>query len=63
MAEAFLSMKNISKRYVGVQALDSVDFEINKGEIHCLVGENGSGKSTLIKIISGAVQPDDGSHI
>jgi len=56
-------MKNISKRYVGVQALDSVDFEINKGEIHCLVGENGSGKSTLIKIISGAVQPDDGSHI
>jgi len=63
MAEAFLTMKNISKRYVGVQALDSVDFEINKGEIHCLVGENGSGKSTLIKIISGAVQPDDGSHI
>jgi simple sugar transport system ATP-binding protein len=63
MAEAFLSMKNISKRYVGVQALDSVDFEISKGEIHCLVGENGSGKSTLIKIISGAVNPDDGSYI
>ncbi len=63
MAEAFLSMKNISKRYVGVQALDSVDFEISKGEIHCLVGENGSGKSTLIKIISGAVKPDDGSYI
>jgi simple sugar transport system ATP-binding protein len=63
MAEAFLSMRNISKRYVGVQALDSVAFEINKGEIHCLVGENGSGKSTLIKIISGAVKPDDGAHI
>jgi simple sugar transport system ATP-binding protein len=63
MSDAFLSMKNISKRYVGVQALDSVDFEINRGEIHCLVGENGSGKSTLIKIISGTVQPDDGAHI
>jgi len=56
-------MKNISKRYVGVQALDSVDFEINRGEIHCLVGENGSGKSTLIKIISGAVRPDDGAYV
>jgi simple sugar transport system ATP-binding protein len=63
MAEVFLSMKNISKRYVGVRALDSVDFEINTGEIHCLVGENGSGKSTLIKIISGVVKPDDGAHI
>ena len=63
MTAAFLSMKNISKRYVGVRALDSVDFEINQGEIHCLVGENGSGKSTLIKIISGAVKPDDGAQI
>ena len=56
-------MKNISKRYVGVQALDAVDFEIARGEIHCLVGENGSGKSTLIKIISGAIQPDPGGRI
>jgi simple sugar transport system ATP-binding protein len=63
MADVFLSMKNISKRYVGVQALDAVDFEIDKGEIHCLVGENGSGKSTLIKIISGVVKPDDGAYI
>jgi simple sugar transport system ATP-binding protein len=63
MTESFLSMKNVSKRYAGVQALDSVDFEIDKGEIHCLVGENGSGKSTLIKIISGTVQPDDGAHV
>ncbi len=63
MAELFLSMKNVSKRYTGVRALDSVDFEIESGEIHCLVGENGSGKSTLIKIISGVEQPDDGALI
>ncbi len=63
MAVQFLSLKNISKRYVGVQALDSVDFTVDKGEIHCMVGGNGSGKSTLIKIISGVVQPDDGSVI
>jgi simple sugar transport system ATP-binding protein len=56
-------MRHISKRYVGVQALDSVDFDVYRGEIHCLVGENGSGKSTLIKIISGVVQPDDGAQI
>ncbi len=63
MAEQFLSLKNVSKHYVGVQALDSVDFEVKKGEIHCLVGENGSGKSTLIKVISGVVQPDNGAVI
>jgi simple sugar transport system ATP-binding protein len=61
MTDNFLSLKNVNKRYVGVQALNSVDFEIKKGEIHCLVGENGSGKSTLIKIISGVEQPDNGA--
>jgi simple sugar transport system ATP-binding protein len=63
MAEVFLSMKETNKRYGGVKALDGVDFEIFQGEIHCLVGENGSGKSTLIKIISGAVDPDEGTQI
>lgn len=61
--ELFLSLKNVSKHYVGVTALDQVDFEIYPGEIHCLVGENGSGKSTLIKIISGTVHADPGAKI
>jgi simple sugar transport system ATP-binding protein len=63
MAEKFLSLKNVNKNFGGVQALKSVDFEINKGEIHSLVGENGSGKSTLIKIISGVVRADNGAVI
>ena len=63
MAKDFLVMRNISKRFAGVRALEEVDFSIAEGEIHCLVGENGSGKSTLIKIISGVEQPDPGAEI
>ena len=63
MASVFLEMKNISKRYAGVQALDSVNFNIMTGEVHCLAGTNGSGKSTIIKIISGVEKPDEGSEI
>ena len=63
MTSVFLEMKNISKRYAGVQALDSVDFNIMHGEVHCLAGTNGSGKSTIIKIISGVEKPDEGSEI
>src|SRR6056297_2948885 len=58
-----LEVKNISKSYIGVQALDKVSLSINKGEISCLVGENGSGKSTLIKIIAGVVRADEGEII
>lgn len=60
MNEEILSVKNICKRFGAVQALANVGITINKGEIHCLVGENGSGKSTLIKIISGVEDPDSG---
>ena len=63
MARNFLEVKNISKAYVGVQALDSVSMDIKQGEIHCLVGENGSGKSTLIKIIAGVEKQDTGEII
>lgn len=55
-----LSIQNISKRYTGIQALDNVSIDFQKGETHALVGENGAGKSTLIKIISGAEVPDSG---
>jgi len=59
MAE-FLRLSGIHKSFVGVYALKGVDFSIDAGEIHCVVGENGSGKSTLIKIISGVLKPDSG---
>jgi len=63
MNEEFLSLKNVSKSFSGVQALSHVDFSLRRGEVHCLVGENGSGKSTLIKIVAGVVQPDPGCEI
>ncbi|MEI7846881.1 MAG: sugar ABC transporter ATP-binding protein [Chloroflexota bacterium] len=63
MADPFLTLKQVSKHYAGVTALDKVDFEIFTGEIHCVAGENGSGKSTMIKIISGTIDSDPGSII
>ena len=56
----FLQMQAISKSFPGVQALTSVDFLVNSGEIHALVGENGAGKSTLMKILTGALRQDEG---
>jgi len=63
MSEFFLEMKQVSKTYGGVKALTNVDFKLEKGEIHCLVGQNGSGKSTLIKIIAGVLKPDKNSIV
>jgi ABC-type sugar transport system ATPase subunit len=53
MSEFILEMRNITKEFPGVRALENVTFQIRKGEIHALVGENGAGKSTLMKILSG----------
>ncbi len=53
MSEYILEMKQITKEFTGVKALSGVNFKVEKGEIHCLVGENGAGKSTLMKILSG----------
>ena len=54
-----LELRNITKTYPGVVALDKVSLGLKKGEVHALVGENGAGKSTLIKVISGAIAPDE----
>lgn len=61
LPEYLLEIRNVSKIFPGVQALENVDFNVRRGEVHILLGENGAGKSTLIKIISGAYQPDSGS--
>jgi len=55
-----LEVKNVSKRYSHVQALDNVSLKVNRGDIVGLLGDNGAGKSTLIKIISGNFPPDEG---
>ena len=53
MSIPILEMKNITKEFPGVKALDDVGFRVAENEIHCLVGENGAGKSTLMKVLSG----------
>jgi D-xylose transport system ATP-binding protein len=58
-----LQLKNISKRFGAVQALDGVDFEVFPGEVVALVGDNGAGKSTLIKVIAGIYHPDTGEIV
>lgn len=55
-----LEMKNISKQFAGVYALNKVDFQLFKGEVHALLGENGAGKSTLIKVLGGIYIADEG---
>ena len=55
-----LEMRNIHKSFPGVRALKGVDFHLNKGEIHALMGENGAGKSTLIKVLTGVYSKDEG---
>ncbi|MGI6084933.1 MAG: sugar ABC transporter ATP-binding protein [Acetivibrionales bacterium] len=63
MNDCVLELKNISKTFPSVKALDKVDFSLKKGEIHSLIGENGAGKSTLINVIIGLFRPDEGGEI
>ena len=58
--QALLQAFGLSKQFPGVRALAGVDFELMRGEVHCLIGENGAGKSTFVKILAGAIQPDSG---
>lgn len=59
-SKTVLSMKGITKIFPGVTALNSVNFNLNKGEVHALVGENGAGKSTLMKVLGGVYIPNEG---
>lgn len=56
-----LTLKNVTKEYPGVLALDHMNLEVYPGEVHALMGENGAGKSTLIKVVSGAIKPNGGT--
>lgn len=58
--EPILQAFQVSKKYPGVQALDGVDFELKRGEVHAIVGQNGAGKTTFVEIIAGSVPYDSG---
>ena len=55
-----LRMEKISKSFPGVKALDSVHFELKRGEVHAIAGENGAGKSTFMKVLTGIYKQDEG---
>ena len=69
MTENILELKNMTKRFSGVEVLHEVSFSLRPGEVHALLGENGAGKSTLVKVMTGVHQPDkgeiylDGKHV
>src|SRR5438128_201257 len=63
MASSRLAMHGMYKRFGPTAALCGVELELRAGEVHALVGENGAGKSTLVKVLSGAVTPDQGRMV
>lgn len=63
MGEVILTMEGIDKSFPGVHALDNVQLDVRRGEVHALMGENGAGKSTLMKVLTGIYQKDAGRII
>jgi ABC-type sugar transport system ATPase subunit len=55
-----LRIERVTKKFPGVRALEEVSFDLERGEIHAVVGQNGAGKSTLMHILAGVVRPDSG---
>lgn len=55
--DLILEMKGIRKSFPGVCVFNGFDFDLKRGEVHCICGENGAGKSTLVKMLSGAFTP------
>ena len=63
MEDVILTMKGIDKTFPGVHALNHVDFDVRRGEVHALMGENGAGKSTLMKVLTGICAKDSGEIV
>src|SRR4051812_41541205 len=61
MSAPLLAMRGIEKRFGGVRALRGVDFDLQSGEVHVLLGEDGAGRSTLMSVLSGVIGPDHGT--
>ena len=60
-AEQLLKVRGLSKSFLGIKALDNIHFDLNRGEVHAIMGENGAGKSTFMKILIGLLKADSGS--
>lgn len=60
MGNIIVELKNVTKLFPRVVALDSMNLQLKRGQINGLIGENGAGKSTLIKVLTGAYKPDEG---
>ena len=63
MEDFVLQLKEITKEFPGVRALNKMQFDLRRGSIHALIGENGAGKSTLMKVLSGIYTPEGGTII